>query len=223
MQITHQEARRLVQRKIDQALNPWENTVLSAHLQVCADCNVYIREMKDVEHILRPLLKRRWNREPIPLSMTLLKERNRKTAINPLLTMRKTALSLVAVALFFGFWQFIGSGPSLPGQIPPLASPAPTPSTTSTHTMLTLEGCEMALYIAQANDTLPGIAHRFSVPIEEIMEINQLKTEVLQTSMKLLIPVCSYTPARTAYPATFTTTRTPSISKPTTFTPGGSY
>ena len=81
----------------------------------------------------------------------------------------------------------------------------------------------MALYIAQANDTLPGIAHRFSVPIEEIMEINQLKTEVLQPSMKLLIPMCRYTPARTAYPATFTTTYTPIIIKPTTSTPGGSY
>ena len=179
--------------------------------------------MKDVEHILRPLLKRRWNREPIPLSITLLKERNRKAAISSLLTMRKARLSLVAVALFFGFWQFIGSGPSLLGQIPPLASPAPTPSTTSTNTMVTLEGCEMALYIAQANDTLPGIADRFSVSIEEIMEINQLKTEVLHPSMKLLIPVCSFTPARTVHPATFTTTYTPIIIKPTTSTPGGRY
>jgi LysM repeat protein len=89
--------------------------------------------------------------------------------------------------------------------------------------MVTLEGCEMALYIAQANDTLPGIADQFSVSIEEIMEINQLKTEILQPFMKLLIPVCSITPAGTAYPATFTTTYTPVITKPTTSTQSARY
>ena len=222
MQITHEQAQTLLQRRFDQALNVQETTVLSAHLQNCAACQRYANETKEVEHLLVPILKRQWNRQPIPLSIVALREKSLKSRISNILTMRKIAVGLVAIALFFSIWQFAISGPSVSGQVPLMAPPVPTPSTTSTNTVVALEQCEMASYIVQPNDTLAGIAEQFSVSTGKIMESNQLKTEAVQAAMKLVIPICKSTPTGTAHTATFTTTYIPII-RPTTSTPTDRY
>lgn len=220
MQITHEQAQLLIQRKLDQALNAQETTVLSDHLQGCVHCQTYASEMTEVDRLLFPMLKRQWNRQPVPLSMTALTVRNQKAGLSSLLAMRKAAIGMVALALFFSVWQFVISGSSLPGQMPLLAPPVPTPSTISTNTLATREKCEMGLYIVQTDDTLSEIAAQFSVSVAEIMELNLLRTETVQPAMRLVIPLCNFTPTGTVHPATFTTTYTP-ILYSTTSAPDG--
>ena len=220
MQITHEQAHTLIQLNMDQALGSQEMTVLFTHLEDCTDCQTYAQELKDMEGRLIPALKKQWSRQPTPLSITVLKERIQKTQASTLLTMRTAAMSLVVLAMFFSVWQFVFFGPSTSDQSPQLVPPVPTPSTISTNTMVTLENCELALYVVQANDTLAGIATQFLVATDEIMQINQLKTEAIQPSMKLIIPICKSTPTGTVHPVTFTTTYTPIIN-PTTSTPDG--
>jgi LysM repeat protein len=151
--------------------------------------------------------------------MATLVRSNQKTGTISLLAIRRMAVSLAALALFFSIWQFVAAGPTAYNQIPQMIPPVPTPSSISTNTLVTFEHCEMALYIVQANDTLSGIADQFSVSVEEIMKTNQLQTEVVQPGTKLVIPLCNFTPTGTVRPATFTTTYTPIFQ--TTFTPDG--
>jgi LysM domain len=224
MQITHEQAHGLIQLNMDQVLSSQETAVLSAHLQVCTDCKTYANEIKEVEGLLFPVLKRQWNRQPVPLLITALTERNLKAQASTLLAMRTAAIGLVVVALFFSVWQFVLSSPSASGQMPLVVPPVPTPSvqtTRSTSTVITLENCETVLYIVQGDDTLAGIADQFSISEDEIIAINHLKTETINPSMELVIPVCNFTPTGTVHPATFTTTYTPII-KPGTSTPGPS-
>jgi hypothetical protein len=220
MQITHEQAQLLLQRKMDQGLGTLDAGALSAHLQNCRDCQGYANEIGEIDRLLIPLLKKHWNRQPAPTSISALIGMNKKTGIINLMTTRKLALSVAALALFFSVWQFVAAGPSPLNQMPQMSRPVPTPSTISTNTLATLEDCEMTLYNVQANDTLSGIADRFLVSVEEIMKINQLQTEVVQPTMKLIIPLCNFTPTGTVHPATFTTTYTP-IFQPITFTPDG--
>jgi len=220
MQITHEQAHILMQRKMDQALNSLDAESLSAHLQTCSDCQQYANEIKEVDRLLFPMLKKQWNRQPTPLLVAALLGTSQKTSTITLLTIRRLAVSFAALALFFSAWQFITAGPSAFSQLPQMIPPVPTPSTISTDTLVTLENCEMAVYTVQANDTLSGIADRFSVSAEEIMKLNQLRMEVVQPAMKLVIPLCNFTPTGTVHPATFTTTYTPVI-QTITFTPDG--
>ena len=220
MQITHEQAHTLIQLNMDQPLGSQEMHVLFKHLEDCADCQTYAQELKEVEGFLFAALKKQWNRQPTPLSITALKEKNHKTQASTLLTMRKASMSLVVLAMFFSVWQFVFFGPPTSDQSPLPVPPVPTPSTISTNTMITLENCELVLYIVQANDTLAEIATQFLISTDEIMQINQLKTEAIQPSMKLVIPMCKSTPTGTVHPVTFTTTYTPIIN-PTTSTPDG--
>ena len=223
MQITHEHARKLIQFRLDVGLRSAEREILSAHLQDCSECQAYAVELREVESVLRPMLKRKWSAEPIPLSITSLRGNHKKTQVRIFLTMRKLAVSLVLFALFFGIWKFTLPDPSAPSVMPLAVPSVPTPSAKtaqSTSTEFTAEGCETMLYTVQTNDTLSSVADRFSVSDELIMELNQLHTGAVHQSMELVIPICNFTPTGTVHPATFTTTYTPMF-LPTTSTPGG--
>jgi LysM repeat protein len=223
MQLTHEQAHKLIQLNMDTVLTADESAALSSHLRGCMDCQRYTNEMNEVERLLSPVLKSQWNVRPIPLSIPALAGKSTKIHANILLTMRTAAISLVFVALFFSAWQFVISGPSISRQVSLSVAPAPTPSVQTaqfTSITSTTETCEMLLYTVQGNDTLAQIAERFSVLEDEIMAINELKTNVISTPMQLVIPSCNFTPTGTVHPATFTTTYTP-ILNPTTATPGG--
>jgi LysM repeat protein len=83
-----------------------------------------------------------------------------------------------------------------------------------------LESCEELEYEVQENDTLESIANHFSISKEEIMSINNMKTETVNAKMELMIPICNFTPTGTVNPTALTTTYTPSTS-PVPSTPGG--
>lgn len=220
MQITHEHARKLIQFRLDGGLRSAEHETLSAHLQDCSECQAYAAEINEVETVLRPMLKRKWSAQPIPLSITSLRGNSQKTQAHNLLTMRTAAISLVFFAFFFTVWQFMLPSPSAPSVMPLAVPSVPTPSAQSTSTEFTAEACDMIPYTVQANDTLSSVADRFFVSEELLMEFNQLHTGAVHPSMELVIPICTFTPTGTIHPATFTTTYTPMF-LPTTSTPGG--
>jgi hypothetical protein len=223
MQLTHEQAHKLIQRNTDKDLSSHEATALFAHLRDCTDCQTYADEIKEVELLLFPLLKKQWNRQPIPLTLTALAKKSQRTQVSLLLTTRKAAIGVAIVTLFFSIWQFVSSGPSTSNPLPLIVPAMPTPSvqtTQSTTALAAFENCELVLYPVQGDDTLARIADQFSVSKEDIMAINSLQTESIDPSMELAIPVCNFTPTGTVRPATFTTTYTP-VTRPTTSTPDG--
>lgn len=223
MQITHKQARTLIQFSHDSILPSAERAALSSHLQDCDECQVYAQEIKDVERLLLPVMKRQWNVQPIPLSITALMGRSKRTTANNLLTIRKTAISLIMMVLFFSAWQYVVSGVPASGETALAIPPVPTPSVLSaqlTKTQLTREGCVMRLHTTQEHDTLASIARQFSVSEASIVKLNHLKVEVVPPGMELMILICNSTPTGTFHAATFTTTDT-SIIGSMTSTPGG--
>jgi len=223
MSITHEQAHQLIQLHRDRILNTQEVTTLSAHLRDCNECQAYADEIKEVETILVPIMKRQWNAQPIPLSIAALVGKSLPIRTNRLLTMRTAAFSLIFMALFFSVWQFVLSIPTASSQMPQAIPPVPTPSiftAQSPSAQLTLEGCALLLYVVQEHDTLAGIASQFSVSDVMIMELNQIEMEAIHPGMELMIPLCDFTPTGTSHAATFTTTHTP-ILYLTTSTPGG--
>ena len=222
MHISHEQARKLIQFSLDGALQASEKATLTAHLQDCSDCKEYVKELSEVEAIVLPLMKKRWSARPAPLSMALLTQKKSSPIhASKLLAIRSTVIGLVFVALFFSAWQFVASGPSSSSPMALVVPLVPTPSVQTAQSIrITAENCEMMAYRVQENDTLAGLANRFLVAEDEIMEINHLKTDSVSIPMELMIPVCNFTPTGTIHPATFTTTDTP-ISRPTTSTPSG--
>lgn len=226
MQITHEQARKLIQFSLDGVLQSAEKLTLSAHLQDCRDCRNYAQELKEIERIILPLMKKHWNARATPLSIPMLVQ-NKSSALDTrkLLAIRSAVIGLVVVALFFSAWQFVSSSPSSSSPIPLVVQLVPTPSvltTQSTNAKNTAENCEAMAYSVQQNDTLASIANRFLVPEDEIVQLNHLKTHALSSGMELVIPVCNFTPTGTIHPATFTITHTPIIQL-TTSTPVGKY
>src|SRR5689334_1433246 len=100
MQITHDEARKLIQFSADQALQPQEKNTLQLHLKDCDECRSFANDIREVEILLIPVMKRQWSLQPSPLPIELLTEkRNIKWRTNILLTTRTALISLV----FFAF------------------------------------------------------------------------------------------------------------------------
>jgi len=212
MQIEHEHARTLIQYQADGGLKSSERSLLYAHLEECSECRTYAEEIKEVEGILSPLMRRNWNLQPIPLSMGIFtQKRNARIETRILLATRTAIISFMALAFIFGIWQFSSSGGPASDQVPLGIPPVPTPSLQITSTKNVFEGCEMMLYRVQGNDTLTSIASHFSVSKETIVTINHMEGETVDTTMELTIPICSLTPTRTLNPTAHTTTYAPPI------------
>jgi hypothetical protein len=209
MQITHQEARRLIHFHSDDALKAQEKSMLLAHLTACPECRIYAEEIKEVEIMLVPVMKKHWDARPIPLSIHELKaKRISSTRSGNLLTIRMALMSFVLAALIFSTWQFTRTG--LPSdEEPSLAfAPLPTPSVERTSTAISSDDCGVIQYTIQPGDTLESIAQQFSASPEEIISMNSLKSEVVSSGLRLLIPFCGFTPT-IEFQATRPTTSTP--------------
>ncbi len=221
MQVTHEEVRKLIQLNADHALHPQEKNILVAHLEGCPECRAYAEEIKEVENILVPLMKKQWNLQPAPLSSSVINIKgNSKIQTSLILATRTAAIGIVFLAFIFSAWQFTRSGKQLPSQLTINIPMVPTPSAQSTTTRISSQTCAGILYVVQENDTLESIAQRFAVSKEEIMASNNIRTERIHVFMKLMIPVCDFTPTGTVNPTLFSTTYTPSI-RPITSTPAG--
>jgi LysM repeat protein len=215
MQITHQEARQLIHFQADEALSAQEKTVLFTHLKACFECRAYAAEIKELEEALLPVMKRRWNLHPIPLSIRDLKiKRNIKSSLSNVLAIRRAIIAFVFVMFVFSAWQFTRPGQQLLGLPVVIGAPVSTPSLESTNTTVSSENCHGVPYTVQADDTLSDIAAQFSVSKDELISQNGLGTETIHRGMVLMIPVCNFTPTNTLSP-TVTSTLTPVISSAT--------
>jgi LysM repeat protein len=222
MQITHEEARKLIQFSLDQLLKPQEKNTLQIHLEDCMECRSFFADIKDVEKHLVPAMARHWNLRPIPLSLASLNNKKKlQQQSSIILATRTVIISIVFVAFIFSAWQFSSSYGRSSTPVPVSLLPIPTPSGQSTSTQVSFQNCQEMRYQVQENDTLESIAIQFSIAKDKLMAINNLGTESLSAKTELLIPVCNSTPMGTVHPSTLTTTFTP-LFGPTTSTPGGS-
>jgi hypothetical protein len=219
MQITHEEVRKLIQFNADDALKPFDKNTLLTHLETCAECQAYAKSIRGMESILRPLLQRKWDQQPVPLSVSSVRaQRDDRISERMFMATRIAAFGMICVTFVFSIWQFTLSNQRT--QSPLLASvpPVPTPSTQLISTTGTVEHCDNRIYIVKETDTLESIAFLFSISKEEIMAANSMKTEILSTRMEITVPVCTSTPTGTVN--ALTTTYTPAI-RLITSTPGG--
>jgi hypothetical protein len=221
MQITHEEAHKLIHVSMDKTLMPQEKNMLQAHLEVCIECRAVAEDFKEVENLLLPTMLRHWDLQPTPLPIeAMTKKRKSQLQTSIILATRTAMISIVFAVFVFSAWQFTQSGEQTSNSLPVGVLPVPTPSSQSTSTRISFQNCEKITYQVQKDDTLDNIARQFSISKDRIMTINNLNTETLKTEMELLIPICDATPTKTAHPSTLTITFTPLIG-PTTSTPGG--
>src|SRR5829696_4616858 len=219
MQITHEEARKLIQFDTDNALKPSEKNNLVAHLEACAECQAYAQSIKGIESLLRPLLQRNWNKQPIPLSVVALKGKtNQSRSEGAFLATRIAVIGIICMSFLFSVWQFTISGQATPDLSVVGVPLIPTPSTQFIHMTSTSNTCEGRPYVVKEHDTVERIAQHFSISQEDILRANNLNTETLRPGMEILISTCASTPTGTVN--ALTTPYTPS-SEPITFTPGG--
>ena len=215
MQITHSEARWLIEYDSDRALNLEKQRALTAHLQECKACRLHAVEMNDVENVLRSVMQKHWNQRPLPLSLDSIKiqAKNGKS----LWAWQMSLASIAIVTFLFLIWGFKITAFNSSDQTPLGSLPVPTPSVQLTTASAISTRCGSVIYEVQEFDTLEDIADQFLVSKEEIMAFNNMRSDEIYASMELFIPQCNITP--TGMPHTPTTTLTPNIQL-TNFTPG---
>jgi LysM repeat protein len=96
----------------------------------------------------------------------------------------------------------------------PVATDTPPPTPTSTHTPTASPTPPYATYVVQPGDTLSGIASRFGVSVQAIMDANGLTGTLLNIGTELVIPSGAGPVAPPANP-----TSTPSGAQPAPTTP----
>lgn len=210
MQISHEEAHRLIQFHIDGELKTPQSNLLTSHLRECAKCQQYAATIEKMESVLRPLLHRNWDRDPLPLSISMLLEKDKYRASDRIVVAtRIAALAVVFLAFFASAWNFASTSRQTPTPLLQNVPVIPTPftSTMTVGTEIGFENCTMLSYLIQKNDTLASIASQFAVPAQQIRQMNAMQNDSVNAGQVLSIPICSSTPAN------------PTASHTTTFTP----
>jgi len=206
MEITHEQARRLIQHDADEPLNQNKQNLLRAHLNDCPDCSVYAAELDELGNILRRVMHKQWDLYPTPLSMNVLPlKRNFKVKASIIMAIRMALVSIAIIISIFSVWQIKWTNSETLSQTPLSILPVPTPSTQPTSTRIVSQNCEEVRYKVQENDSLDSIADQFSTLKESIMLANEMQTEVVNPAMELIIPICGSTPTGTVNPPTLTT------------------
>jgi len=219
MQITHQEAHRLIQFDTDHALKPHEKNDLLAHLDTCEECKIYAESIKGIGSLLRPFLQRNWNQQPTPLPLAaVMGKRNQSGTAGTFLATRIAIISIICISFVFSVWQFTVSTPSASDVSLLTVPPMPTPSTRLVSMTSTSSNCVGTSYLVEVNDSLESISAKFAVSQQDILTVNGLTNEALKAGVQIIVPSCTSTPTGTVNAQT--TTYTPS-SKPITSTPGG--
>jgi len=221
MEMTHAQARRLIQFSLDRALEPDEKIKLQSHLSDCLECNAFANELKEVEKVLVPVMQKHWAYAPVPLSLSRLTDAKKMSSYSSIiLTIRTALISLMLVVFVLTAWQFTRSTPETFRPLPAGVQPVPTPSGQSTSTQVNFLDCRQVVYLVKPNDTLASIAERFLTTKEKIKTINQLRSDEVVPDRQLFVPICASTPTITHSPSTLTTTFTPLFNQITS-TPGG--
>ncbi len=224
-EITHQEARALLQRAADQLLDPAERSTLDAHLAECQACHDYARRLADLETDLRRVLHAQWDgQRPSFDAQTILHSSRAKPVWErfPGLAqgMGKATLAAAFLLGFILVANLVGkrlpaAGHETPASLPTpnaftlTSAASPTPSIPLTLTGFSAQACDPIMYIVQTTDSLESIADLHGIAPAVIMEFNHLATAEISPGMELSIPVCRPTPSFTAITPDKTTTITP--------------
>ena len=217
MQITHEEARSLIHLDLDGGLRASHKQVLDSHLAVCTECQRYANSMQKMETVLRPLLQRQWHRQPAPLSISAISSSGKsKISDGMILATRIAAVGVMFLVFMFSAWQFTFSRLSEPRPVLASAPPIPIPSTSTqlVSTVTQTQKCEELRYLVQEHDTLASITDKFSITSDELLTANHIKTDDLVSGMKLIIPLCNFTPTVNALTITYTPISSPIFSTP---------
>ena len=219
MQITHEEARHLIQFRADQALNTDKKEMLNAHLKDCVECADYANEIQETEAALRTTLRKHWNVNPLRLQVQDIKVKNIPSRrLLGYLTTRSSVVGATLLFFVFIFWQFTSTNNGSPSLMTVGVPAIPTPSLLLTSTQNNYDNCQLIHYMIHQDDTLKSIAQQFSASEGAIINLNDLQAGVVALPTMLIIPVCELTPTGTTYPPT-STTNTP-VLEFITYTPG---
>ena len=212
MELTHAQAREMIQFDADSALSTDSLRILEAHLASCEACRHYADLIRAMEVHLRRAMSEHWNLRPAPLSMDAIKSKMVfKSNLFSQLATRLTVFGAVALMVFAAAMGIKKTSKDDGINQVPLAVPLiPTPSLQSTVTLTnTALTCEQIRYEVQPDDTLERIAQQFSISKNDLMAANNLTTEIVIIGSKMIIPLCALTPTGTVRPPAFTTTSTP--------------
>jgi LysM domain len=218
MQITHQEARHLIQLRADNHLIASDKEMLNAHLKECVECIDYANEIQETEAILRTTVRKHWNQHHVPLLTKVIKEKLFPTRrLFDLVPTRSALIGVTFLFFVFAFLQFNATHTESQSSVAIGISAAPTPSLLFTGTQNHFGNCQIINYPVNQDDTLESLARKFMVSTDVITELNHLQPDVVRLPVTLLMPACELTPTGTSHPPTFT--NTPSL-EPITYTPG---
>jgi LysM repeat protein len=205
MQISHLEARTLIQYSLDRSLNKEEKKVLEIHLETCNECITFANQVVRVEASLKSLATQYTSVQYTSLDInTFTKQKNDRMVWLP----QFATVSIIFLLFLFGAWQF--SRADLPPlvNLPLQGAPIPTPSVTLTNTNTFLKDCQNVNYIVKEGDTLKSIANQFNVSQEHIQIENGISSIHLKVGTELVFLVCNTTPSLTTNPPTHITTTT---------------
>jgi LysM domain-containing protein len=217
MQITHEEARQLIQFNTDHTLPLTKRELLDSHLKECVECTSYRQDMDAVGNTLQTTMRKHWSAQVRHLDVQIIREKLQPVSLSSnFLPTRGVLVGMVVLLFVLASWQFVNSN-NKPAMLVTNLSPIPTPSLLLTGTNSNLNNCQKMKYEVQQGDTLERLAQQFSTSIEAISQLNNLQSTNIQPGMKLIVPVCDPTPTRTS--RTPTLTITPML-EPITYTPG---
>lgn len=212
MELTHTQAREMIQFSADSALSANSLQSLKSHLASCKPCRTYADSIHAMEIHLRNVMRQHWNLRPAPLAVDAIKSKSFNRLFQPAqLATRFTMIATIAlmvVVAALGMKNASREGGS--NQAPVVVPLIPTPSLQTTSTEVnTVPPCEEIRYVIQPNDTLEGIALKFSVAKDDLMEANAMNSETIIAGGEIIVLVCNSTPTGTVRPPAFTTTITP--------------
>ena len=214
-EITHQEARLLLQAATDQVIKPDEIIDLNSHLTQCRACIEYAKSLADLETNLRRIMHANWDSQQPKLEMqAILNPHPVKLLWNSFASqthmMEKVGVVIVLLLGYVFIANLVGiQSPITKDKTPtPLPTPngqpvvffnSPTPSVNSSLTKVVSPACDITtMYLVQENDTLDSIAFHHGITKEVILAYNDLNSSTVFTGMELIIPLCDSTPAHIA-------------------------
>ena len=215
MELTHQEARTLLQAATDQIIKPEKISALDAHLLQCKACTEYANELVNLERNLRNAMHSNWDsQQPVIDIQAIIKPNLVRILWNSLVSqshaMEKISVVIVLLLGYIFIANIVGIQSPITGDKTPTPLPtpngqtvvffiSPTPFASSSLTKLVSPACETTtMYLVQENDTLSSIAYQHGTTEEAILAYNNLNSGIVFTGMDLIIPMCDSTPSHTS-------------------------
>jgi LysM repeat protein len=224
-EITHQKAKQLLQKDLDQTIGTDDLSALDAHLENCVECRNYANSLSYLESGLRRILHAQIDDQLPNLNLGAIIEPTMNSTwttffFSPTNVLGRATIGITLLLVYFMITNFFGvqfpialnKSPTIiptPNDSTLAINNSPTPSIPPNMISMTTQGCETIIYVIQENDTLDKIARQFGVSKNFISSYNNLIAGDLYTGGELSIPLCGQTPLQISHTPRNTTTITP--------------